>query len=166
MNCQRMEKNLIAYLDGKASPAERRKVEAHLSECGECRERAEQFRLLWGVLDEWPAPPPSANFDANVLAHVAQAPARGGFWAWLMPSPRAAFALAAVVLLSLWLSSVRPSRSAQVVVAQTSGGEADFKMIEDLPVLEDYDVISNFDALSYLPASSAPATATQVQPRL
>ena len=64
MNCQHMEKNLIAYLDGKASPSERRKVEAHLAECGECRERAEQFRLLWGVLDEWQAPPPSAGFDA------------------------------------------------------------------------------------------------------
>ncbi len=164
MNCQHMEKNLIAYLDGKASASERRGVEAHLAECGECRERAEEFRLLWGVLDEWPAPPPSANFDANVLAHVAQAPERGGFWAWLMPSPRAAFALVAVVLLSLWLSSMRPSGSSQVVVAQTSNGEADFKMIEDLPVLEDYDVLSNFDALSYLPASPAPAT--QAQPRL
>ena len=40
MNCQRIEKNLIAYLDGKASASERRKVEAHLAECGECRERA------------------------------------------------------------------------------------------------------------------------------
>jgi len=166
MNCQRMEKNLIAYLDGKASASERRKVEAHLAECGDCRERAEQFRLLFGVLDEWPAPPPSAGFDANVLAHVAQAPGRSGFWAWLLPSlpsPRAAFALTAVVLLSVWLSSMRPSRPAQVVVAQGSG-EADFKMIEDLPVLEDYDVLSNFDALSYLPASPAPAA--QVQPRL
>jgi len=65
--------------------------------------------------------------------------------------------------LSVWLSSMRPSRPAQVVVAQGSG-EADFKMIEDLPVLEDYDVLSNFDALSYLPASPAPAA--QVQPRL
>jgi anti-sigma factor RsiW len=164
MSCQHVEKNLIAYLDGKASASERRSVQAHLAECGECRERAEQFRVLFGVLDEWPAPPPSTSFDANVLAHVAQAPARGGFWAWFMPSPRAAFALAAVVLLSLWLSSMRPSRPAQVVVAQTSGGEADFKMIEDLPVLEDYDVLSNFDALSYLPASPAPAT--QAQPRL
>jgi anti-sigma factor RsiW len=164
MNCQRMEKNLIAYLDGKASVSERRKVEAHLAECGECRERAEQFRVLWGVLDEWPAPPPSANFDSRVLANVAQAPARGSFWAWLVPSPRAAFALTVVVLLSVWLSSMRPSRPAQVVVAQTSGGEADFKMIEDLPVLEDYDVLSNFDALSYLPASPAPAA--RVQPRL
>jgi anti-sigma factor RsiW len=164
MNCQRMEKNLIAYLDGKASASERRKVEAHLAECGECRERAEQFRLLWGVLDEWPAPPPSANFDARVLAHAAQSPARGSFWAWLIPSPRAAFALTVVVLLSVWLSSMRPIRPAQVVVAQSSSGETDFKMIEDLPVLEDYDVLSNFDALSYLPASPAPAA--QAQPRL
>jgi anti-sigma factor RsiW len=163
MNRQHMEKNLIAYLDGKASPSERRKVESHLAQCGECRERAEQFRLLWGVLDEWQAPPPSAGFDAQVRARVAQAPARSGFWTCLLPSPRAAFALTAVVLLSVWLSSLRPSRPAQVVVAQ-SGGETDFKVIEDLPVLEDYDVLSNFDALSYLPASPAPAP--QVPPRL
>jgi anti-sigma factor RsiW len=161
-----MEKNLIAYLDGKASPSERHKVEEHLAVCGECCERAEQFRALFGVLDEWQAPPPSATFDANVLSHVAQAPLRGGFWAWLIPSPRAAFALTVVVLLSVWLSSMRPIRPSQVVVAQSSGGEADFKMIEDLPVLEDYDVLSNFDALSYLPASPASAPATQAQPRL
>jgi anti-sigma factor RsiW len=163
MNRQHLEKNLIAYLDGKASPSERRKVESHLAQCGDCRERAQQLRLLWGVLDEWQAPPPSAGFDAHVLARVAQAPARSGFWTWLLPSPRAAFALTAVVLLSVWLSSLRPSRSAEVVVAQ-SGGETDFKVIEDLPVLEDYDVLSNFDALSYLPASPAPAP--QVPPRL
>jgi anti-sigma factor RsiW len=166
MNCQRMEKNLIAYLDGKASASERRRVEMHLAECGACRERAEQFRVLWGVLDEWPVPPPSAGFDADVLARVSQQSARGGFWAWLLPSlpsPRAAFALTAVVLLSVWLSSVRPGRPSQVIVAQSSG-ETDFKMIEDLPVLEDYDVLSNFDALSDLPASPAPAA--QSQPRL
>jgi anti-sigma factor RsiW len=165
MNCLHMEKSLIAYLDGKASAPERRTVESHLAECGECRERAEQFRLLWGALDEWTAPPPSQGFDAAVLARVAQEPARGGLWAWLLPSlpsARAAFALTALVVLSLWLSSMRPGRPPQVVVAQS--GEVDFKMIEDLPVLEDYDVLSNFDVLSDLPASPAPTS--QVQPRL
>jgi hypothetical protein len=73
-----------------------------------------------------------------------------------------AFALTALVVLSLWLSSMRPGRPPQVVVAQS--GEVDFKMIEDLPVLEDYDVLSNFDALSDLPASPSPSQ--QVQPRL
>jgi anti-sigma factor RsiW len=162
MNCQRLEKNLIAYLDGKAGAAERRTVEAHLAECAECRERAQQFRLLWGALDEWTAPPPSPGFDAGVLARVAQEPARRSFWAWLLPSPRAAFALTALVVVSLWLSSMRPGQPPQIVVAQS--GEADFKVIEDLPVLEDYDVLSNFDALSYLPVSPAPSS--QVQPRL
>jgi anti-sigma factor RsiW len=160
-----MEKNLIAYLDGKAGVSERRAVEAHLAVCGACRERAEEFRALFGVLDEWPAPLPSPGFDAAVRARVAQEPARTGFWAWLLPSlpsPRAAFALTVVVLLSVWLSSMRPGRPPQVVVAQS--GEAEFKMIEDLPVLEDYDVLSNFDALSDLPASPAPAA--QAAPRL
>src|ERR1700729_3906122 len=98
MNCQRMEKSLIMYLDGKANPAERRSVEAHLAECAQCHQRVEQFQLLWGVLDEWTAPAPSADFDAGVRTCVAQLPARASFWAWL-PSPRAAFALTAVVVL-------------------------------------------------------------------
>ena len=157
MNCASMEKSLIAYLDGKALSSERRAVEAHLAECAACRERAAQFRLVFGVLDEWQAPPPSPSFDAAVRAGVARLPVRNSFWAWLVPSPRAAFALAAVVLLSLWLSSVRPGRPSQAVVAQVqNSGETDFKMIEDLPVLEDYDVLSNFDALSDLPATAAP----------
>jgi len=165
MNCKSMEKSLIAYLDGKASVAERRKVEAHLAQCAACRERAEQFRLLFGVLDEWQAPPPSPSFDAAVRARVAQLPARGSFWAWLMPSPRAALALTVVVLLSVWLSSVRPSRPSQAAMAQVqSSGETDFKMIEDLPAIENYDVLSNFDALSDLPASPAPQS--QARPRL
>jgi anti-sigma factor RsiW len=164
MNCKSMEKSLVTYLDGKASGSERRSVEAHLAVCAECHERAEQFRLLFGVLDEWQAPPPSPGFDAAVRARVTQSQARGSFWAWLMPSPRAAFALTAVVLLSVWLSSMRPSRPTQVVAQVQTSGEADFKMIENLPVLEDYDVLSNFDALSDLPASPAPKT--QVQPSL
>lgn len=161
MNCRHTEKDLIAYLDRKAGASERRAVEAHLANCGECRERTEQFRLLWGALDQWTAPSPSAGFDATVLARVSKEPARG-FWRWLLPSPRAAFALTAVVMLSLWLSSMRPIPSPRVVVAQS--GESDFKVIEDLPVLENYDVLSNFDALSYLPASPAPAS--QAQPSL
>ena len=165
MNCSNMEQRLIAYVDGRATVGERREVETHLAECAACRERAEQFRSLFGVMDEWQAPPISPSFDAAVRARVAQLPARGSFWAWLMPSPRAAFALSAVVLLSVWLSSVRPTRAPEAAVAQVqSSGEAEFKMIEDLPALENYDVISNFDALSDLPA--APATPSQAHPTL
>ncbi len=54
MRCNRMEDKLIEYLDGRARPAERRAVEEHLSSCADCRVRAEEFRALFGVLDDLP----------------------------------------------------------------------------------------------------------------
>ena len=162
MNCQRIENNLIAYLDGKANPSQRREVETHLAECAACRERAEQFRALWGVLDELPVISPSPSFDAAVRAHVLREPRRAGFWSWLVPSPRVAFAVTALVVFSVWLSSLPPAHPPAAVAVQSS--EADFKMIEDLPVLENYDVLANFDALSELPAQ--PVVHAQHQPQL
>jgi anti-sigma factor RsiW len=154
-----MQEKLVEYLDGRARPAERRIVEEHLSTCAECRVRAEEFRLLWNVLDDLPALSPSASFDASLRARIAMEPARHNFWNWL-PSPRLAFAVTALVTVSVWMSSmpqVAPNPEAPRQVAQASA-DADFGMIRDLPVLEDYDVISKFDALSELPAASASAT--------
>ena len=150
MKCEEMEQNLIAYLDGKASPAERRGIEAHVAGCAECREQVAEFRLLWGVLDELPMVTPSASFDAAVRARVAQESQRASFWSWLVPTPRMAFAVTALVIVSVWLAFI-PARAA----ADERGGggsEAEFRMIKDLPVLEDYDVLMNFDPLSDLPA--------------
>lgn len=151
MNCEQFRETLIAYLDVKARPAERRQVEAHLSECAACRQHAEEFQQLWGVLDELPAVPPSPAFDAAVRARVAQEPRRASFWHGARPAPRLAFAGAALVALSLWLSSSVPPTRQQVATMQ-QGSEAEFRMINDLPVLEDYDVLANFDALSDLDA--------------
>jgi anti-sigma factor RsiW len=162
MNCQRIEKNLVTYLDSKANPSQRREVEAHLAECATCRERAEQFRLLWGVLDELPVVSPSPAFDASVRAHILREPRRTGFWTWLVPAPRVAFAVTALVVFSVWLSTLPPAHSPATVAPQSS--EADFKVIEDLPVLENYDVLANFDALSELPVQ--PVVHTQPQPQL
>ena len=151
MNCEQLQETLVAYLDIKAKPSERRQVEAHLAECAACRGRAEEFQLLWGVLDELPAVPPSPAFDAAVRARVAQEPRRASFWSGVRPSPRLAFAGTALVVLSLWLSSSVPPARQQVATAQP-GSEAEFRMIKDLPVLEDYDVLADFDALSDLSA--------------
>jgi anti-sigma factor RsiW len=163
MTCEQIEKSLIAYLDTKAQPSERRQVEAHLAECGACRERAEEFRLLWGVLDELPAVSPSPAFDAGVRARVAREPRTTGFWAWVIPSPRLALAGMALVALSMWLTSVPPARPPAATVSP-QGSDAEFRMIKDLPVLEDYDVLANFDALSDLPVQPAAAQVETAQP--
>ena len=150
MNCEQIEKSLITYLDGKASTGEHGQVEAHLSACAKCRKRAEQFRLLCSVLEEVPAISPSPAFGAAVRERIAGEEHRRGVWErWLVPSPRMAFAITATVF-SVWLWSQGPSRP-PTVPAILQGSEAEFSMIQDLPVLEDYDVLANFDVLSELP---------------
>lgn len=154
MNCQGMEQDLIAYLDGKASPAARRQVEAHLHACAACQERAEEFRAVWSVLDEVPVLSPSPAFDAAVRQRVNAEQSHAGWWAWLVPSPRLGFAATAVVALALWLSFTHiPSQPAVASVPRNSD---EFAMIRELPVLEDYDVLQSFDALSELPVEAAP----------
>lgn len=148
MNCERMENRLIAYLDGRAGQAERSDVEAHLAACTACRTRAQEFRLLWNVLGEVPMEEPSPSFDDRLRARIAAEPARPSVWSWLVPSPRLAFAVSLLVILSVWVSSVPERLPPPPTVANT---DAEFKMIKDLPVLEDYDVLANFEALSELP---------------
>lgn len=151
------ENNLMEYLDGRAKPSERRAVEDHLSACAGCRTRAEEFRMISEVLDELPVFSPSAAFDATLRARIAAEPARRIFllWSWL-PSPRLAFAVAALVCMSVWLSSMPRVAPNQPLATQMSA-DADFGMIRDLPVLENYDLLSKFDALSELPAPASVA---------
>jgi hypothetical protein len=87
---------------------------------------------------------------------VEQEPRRAGFWNWIVPSPRMAFAATALLIASIWLSSFQPPRMPAVHPgAANQSAEAEFGMIKDLPVLEDYDVLTSFDALSELPVQQA-----------
>ena len=159
--CAALEKNLIAYLDGRAQPAVRHSVEKHLAACASCSLRAEEFRALSQVLDDLPVIDPSLEFDAALFTRLAAEPARRSFWDW-MPSPRLAFAVTALVVMSVWLSSMprhvaSPSVATLAPPAAQVAPESDFGMIRDLSVLENYDVVSKFDALSELPGPASGA---------
>jgi anti-sigma factor RsiW len=149
MRCDELEGKLIDYLEGRARPAERRAAEQHLAGCIACRTRADEFEMLWSVLDDLPAISPSPAFDTSLRAHLSAEPARQDIWTWL-PSPRLAFAMVALIAVSVWVSSL-PQESHDQPLPNQIVSEADFRMIRDLSVLENYDVLSNFDALSELP---------------
>jgi anti-sigma factor RsiW len=158
--CAAMEGNLIEYLDGRAKPAERRVIEEHLTGCSACRTRAEDFRALWGALDDLPMISPAPAFDASLRARIAAEPVRRGLGGWL-PSPRLAFAVTALVAMSAWMASM-PRITINDAAMTGAPVEADFGMIRDLPVLENYDVLSTFDALSELPAPPTAAVPGEV----
>ena len=153
--CAAMESKLVEYLDGRAPSAERHAMEGHLSGCASCRARAEEFRAVWNAMDDLTEIFPSPVFDATLRARIASEPVRRSFWDW-MPSPRLAFAVTALVAMSVWMSSTprmikSPSVVSHAIQESKVTAEKDFGMIRDLPELENFDVISKFDALSELP---------------
>jgi anti-sigma factor RsiW len=158
MKCEDVSKELIAYLDRRASSAERSQVEEHLNGCAVCRTRAEEFRRLWTVMDQVPVIEPSFGFDARVRARVAEEP-RPRWFGWLVPQPRLAFSLAMLLVLGVWMAKFPPAVDNPAAVKTQ-----DFEAIKDLGVLENYDVLTKFDALSELPTSAPDSNMPQQEP--
>jgi anti-sigma factor RsiW len=155
MKCEEVEKGIIAYLDRRASSAERRDVEEHLASCTTCRTRAEEFRKVWSVLEEMPTVEPSFGFDARVRQRVAAEPQRGWF-DWFVPQSRLAFSAALLAALTVWIAKLPPSNPGMPGTT-TATQQQDFNAIENLGVLENFDVVTKMDVLSDL----APAGARQ-----
>ena len=143
MNCSRIEKKIMGYVDGRVKEGERLEMEKHLETCAACRVRVNEFRAVNVLLDELPMIEPSAAFDIRMQARVAAEPAKQSWWAWFAPSPRVAFAASMLLLATVWIGS----RSADVNLSA-----ADIEKInQNMQVLENYDVISDFAPLSELP---------------
>ena len=162
MKCEDVEKGLIAYVDARATAAERRDVEAHLVTCAACRARVEAFRSVSALLGEVPPAEPSFGFDARVRQRIAAEPQRGwlGF-AWFAPQARLALSAAMLVALTVCLVKLPTNPSHGTVTTPTAAAVAassdqDFDAVKDLGVLENYDVVTNMDALSQLVPAKAP----------
>ncbi len=153
MNCERYETRLIAYMDGRATQAERGEVELHLVACSECRTRVEDFQRLWSVLDEAPAHEVSPAFDARLRARIVAEP-RPSLLGWLLPQPRLAFAMSLLLVVGVWVGTRQPAGG--LTPNEIARTEEDFKIAKDLPVLEDLDVVANFEALSEVPPAQKP----------
>ena len=149
MSCNRMENQILPFVDGRLKAGEMREVEAHLKTCAACLLRVNEFRAVTGLLDELPQIEPSGAFDARVRARVAAEPVKQNWWAVFAPSVRVVFAAAMLLVATVWIGS-KPSDT-----LNGSNPATEEAVVGDLPVLENFDVLSNFDALSDLPLSQS-----------
>ena len=157
MKCEDVEQGLIAFVDERASAAERRDMESHLAGCAVCRARVEEFRGVSNLLGELPAIEPSFGFDARVRQRVAAEPPPRWF-AWLVPQGRLALSAAMLVALTVWMVKLPPNRTLPPAPAASPAAtsDQDFDAVKDLGVLENYDVVTNMDALSQLVPAKTP----------
>jgi anti-sigma factor RsiW len=157
--CEEVGSKLIAYLDQRANPVERREVEEHLAGCAACRARAEEFLSVSNMLGEMPAIEPSVGFNARVRQRVAAEP-RPNWFAWFEPQARFALSAALLVALAVWIARLPASHPvAPSTAASAASSEQEFEAVKDLGVLENYDVVTKMDALSELVPAAASQTA-------
>jgi len=89
--CTRHRDRFSEYLDGELSKAEREAVEAHLSQCAECRRELEAWRRTVSAVGELPARSAPAGFAERVMRQIAaagRAPERSVvsiLWARVLP---------------------------------------------------------------------------------
>jgi len=156
MNCSKLERVWLPYLDGKLSAQERALVDAHLIACEDCATRLDGFHAVSSALESWEAPAPSAWFDVRLRHRIAAEAAPRGFWCWLgLPVPSFPLGVAAMLFLASLLvwsgGGAREALPEQLVT--------DVKMDELIHVMEEVELLNDFEVLGELkaPATQNPA---------
>ena len=112
------QETLSEYLDNRLSPAQRRRVELHLSSCGKCREELESLRSTVDVLHSMPLVRHRRSFTLTETPAPLRAPARRAVPTWAVGLATSAAMAAFLVLLSTDLSGVLVSESPVRQMAQ------------------------------------------------
>ncbi|SRR5579871_41409 len=164
MNCSQIETLMLDYAAGRLAPGDRASAEGHFAVCEGCRRRAEGFRAVSAVLEDWETPEISPWFNARLRARIAEEESFEWNWkrafAWLaQPAAVAAFAaVVAVGSLAVWTS--RPD--VNVVApkqAISNPARPNPKVDELMPVVEDFDMLADFEVIQDMKTANTAKTA-------
>lgn len=72
MTCNKIEKNLMAYLDGKLDQSISNEINQHLTNCPDCQKEVTILRESWKALDEFSPIDTPSDFSQKVLKRMKQ----------------------------------------------------------------------------------------------
>jgi hypothetical protein len=149
MKCEEIREMMPELASGLAEVTP--EIGGHLSACGACAGKLEEFRQTMALLDEWQAPEPSPYFDVRLQARLREEMAKpqAGWVAWFR-RPVLAAALTVLIGVGVGLFFTKGSgiynrvdETVAVVEPQEPG-----TAVSDLQALEkNHDLYSNFDLL-------------------
>lgn len=142
MSCEYEDRSpwLIDFLDGALEEAARRRIEAHLASCRECRRAVEEHRAVWRLLEAYRPPEPSAGFSDAVRA----ARARAGRVARLRRIAAAAAIVAALAGGARWLWWPSSSPTAAPAGPAAAAEPVDSGLLKNLDLLENLDFLEQY----------------------
>ena len=141
MNSQFDDEALVAYLDGELAAEQVQLIDSQIATNPDLRNRINQLRMTWDMLDELPVEPPSPRFAETTLemAAISTAAEPQSLWAQLAKN---AGRIVVFLLPLLFLGGYFSSQYAQ--------HRADRQLLRDLPILVDLRSLANIDSLEWL----------------
>lgn len=132
---------LVAYLDGELSDEQTQLIDSQIASNADLRNRINQLRMTWDLLDELPVEPPSPRFAETTLemAAVSATVETQSLWNWLAKNTSR---IVIFILPLLFLGGFFSSKYSQ--------SRADRQLLRDLPILVDLRSLTNIDSLEWL----------------
>ncbi|EEG76729.1 anti-sigma factor family protein [Dethiobacter alkaliphilus] len=134
MTCDAVRESMCEYLDGLLDEDEKQAFKAHLDQCGDCREEAEQLRTTMDWMKQAEEVTPPAGLRQNVLAELSGEQKRRS----RQSSGVFQFVAAAAVFIMLVAANVLPLQpdmltadEAPLIVAEDEGRLESFGMAEE-----------------------------------
>lgn len=132
---------LVAYLDGELDAEQTQLIDQQIATHAELRERINQLRMTWDMLDELPVEPPSPRFAETTLemAALSSTAEPKTLASWILGNANRIF-LSAIAILFL----------SGFIAARINQSRSDRQLLHDLPILVDWRALSNIDSQEWL----------------
>jgi anti-sigma factor RsiW len=72
MKCENDKEQITLWINNEMTEAERNAFELHLAECAECRQELKAEQRIWNMMNEVPAPQPSADMPVRFQAMLEE----------------------------------------------------------------------------------------------
>ncbi len=136
---------LVAYLDGELDTEQTQKIDQQIATHADLRDRINQLRMTWDMLDELPVAPPSPRFAETTLVMAALSATEDPKYPskslshWLRNNLIRIFifSLPLLLLSGFFVSIINQKR-------------AERQLLRDLPILVDWRALSNIDSQDWL----------------
>jgi len=156
MRCDKVKKNLTAFLDGELPEKLQKGMEKHLAECASCKQEKTVLERVQQTLERMEVPPFESKVSPEMILEMARSRALAAkkqgsraLHQWLVPVPRGwqpALALATVlVAVGVWRAfpffrALPLPTSQEIYVAERIELFDNLELIQNLAILEMMEV--------------------------
>ncbi len=173
MDCKKVIRSLVPFLEGELSGKLKEEIESHLETCVGCRKERDELSAAWQMLGAYGTPALRDDFVPSLMEKIHSEDAKMVRVVYRLPRfilrplvPVLASVVVAVIVYTLFwekpvhekmpaqekvlVQAMAPGKAAPSATAESTGAMSDREVIQYLDVLEDADLLKNITVVKDL----------------